>query len=265
MSDEPQKTGRPLAPGENPFEMTIPLGELREASPEAAAIKTEAQRRKARDTADAIRAHRRKYDGHGGGDLATMPEEAVHTDTFAPRRAPMVFERHDPGGDPITQEEREEFLQRYAECGVWNHSAYLVGRSGRRLRELAKQDPIFAIQVGEAVQFWRESLQGEVIRRGRFGTLKPIFNGKTGELVGHERVFSDVLLKMELEASWPSRYRVVQAPQDVNVNVNQGVMVVPGVASSRAEWEAEIAARPSSKTIPKVTRPLLKPREPTGE
>lgn len=217
-----------------------------------------AQLRKAQAEHDALFEHRLQQQANGGFDADEIADHKQFLKLDQTRTTPVnaVFYRKGDHPNAITLAEREQFLLNYMRCGVWNHAAYVVGRSGRSFRELAKTDPVFAIQVGEAVHDWREQLQGEVIRRGMYGTAEPIFAGKEGDLVGYKRVYSDTLLKMEIEASWPSRYRTTQTPQVDEVAMrNQGVMVVPGVANSVEEWKRDLRTG-SAGSGNKTTRPV---------
>lgn len=64
-------------------------------------------------------------------------------------------------------------------------------------RGFMRDSPEFAARVQEALDDFRDSLVREAVRRGRDGVDRPIY--QKGQLVGHERVFSDHLLTLELK------------------------------------------------------------------
>lgn len=206
---------------------------------------------------ESYRRARHYEDPTDGGDTDEVTQNDINIEDHTRRKfAPQVFVSK-VGGNPITIDECMSFLALYAERGIWNDCAYELGRSGKAFRDKAREDPVFAVMVGEAAQDWREKLQAEVIRRGYRGYLEPVFAGKEGEHVGYIRKFSDRLLQMELEAAWPDRYRPGHKAQaDLNLAQTSGVMVVPGVASSVQEWKDAIAKRPQSLSLQKVTRPI---------
>jgi len=52
-------------------------------------------------------------------------------------------------------------------------------------------DPSFAAEWDAALELGLDSLEDELMRRAKDGTLRPVFQG--GELVGHIREYSDTL------------------------------------------------------------------------
>jgi len=64
-------------------------------------------------------------------------------------------------------------------------------------RSFMRDSAEFSAKVSEALEVFRDSLVREAIRRGRDGVDRPIY--QKGQLVGHERVFSDHLLTLELK------------------------------------------------------------------
>lgn len=67
-----------------------------------------------------------------------------------------------------------------------------------------RDSPEASARAGEALEHFRASLVAAAVTRGRDGTLRPIF--QKGRLVGHERVYSDSLLTLELKKHFPSEY-----------------------------------------------------------
>lgn len=224
-------------------------------------VRREQDRLEAAKQRAAIDEHRYD-DAPVGGALDMVSKAQLELEENEPGKrkfAPQVFVCRQ-GGKPITIDECMAFLELYSKRGIWNQCAYELGRSGKAFRDKAREDPVFAVMVGEAAQDWRERLQSEIIRRGYHGYLEPVFAGKEGDHVGYIRKFSDRLLQMEMEAAWPERYRPGHKAQaDLNMGQTSGVMVVPGVAKSVEEWKNAIANRPKSLSLEKVTRPLNRP------
>ena len=91
---------------------------------------------------------------------------------------------------------------------------------------LRKSDPVFAARYDEALEEFAETLQREVVRRGRDGMDETVFGsmgpGAGTGAVGTRRVYSDRLLELELKRRDPS-YR---ERMTVDANLTGGVLVV---------------------------------------
>lgn len=140
------------------------------------------------------------------------------------------------------EERKAEFLRYYAATGQHNKSAYAVGITPETVRQHRKKFPEFGNAVLEAYRDFQESLETEAVRRGRGGTLKPIF--QKGMKVGEVREYSDTLLLEMLRRHIPEyRHR-----QQVDVNHTGGVLVVPEKAKDDAEFLTRFGGNPSHAT-----------------
>jgi hypothetical protein len=79
------------------------------------------------------------------------------------------------------------------------------------------------MRENEAQQVLTDALEEESIRRGLEGYQRPIY--QRGELVGHETVYSDQLLNLQLRARRPDKYR---ERVDVSGAIEQVVRQVAG-------------------------------------
>lgn len=167
----------------------------------------------------------------------------------------------------------EVFLFWYAETGLWNQSAYRAGQSATWFKEAAKHSERFNMAVAQAKTDYAEKIQAAVRSRALDGVVKPVF-GKDG-LIGYTVEYSERLLELEAKASNPERYREDRG-NSFPADVRFGVMVVPGIIASPAEWEEkygalskgmpdpQLPADPAytvggDRALTKVTRPV-KPR-----
>ena len=94
------------------------------------------------------------------------------------------------------------FLARLRETGNYREAARHASPHSEHgcvssFKSFARDSAFFAAEIGEALADFRESLVAEAVRRGRDGYDRPVY--QRGELVGHERVFSDHLLTLELK------------------------------------------------------------------
>lgn len=158
----------------------------------------------------------------------------------------------------ISPDEREAFLQALSLCGDWNHASHSVGRSGTALRELAKTDPMFSLDVQQCAQNYRELLHQELVRRIFVGDDEPVV-GKDG-ILGYVTKRSDRLLEFELKHRWPQLYSEnYKAAEDSTGQ--SGVLVVPEQLE-RGTW-SHVAANSLAKNTsadakpqPKLTKPV---------
>jgi hypothetical protein len=118
-----------------------------------------------------------------------MKSKAARTRTRTPKKAP--------------QDWAPAFLEELARCGNVSATAVKVGR--RTVYDRRSTDPVFAAAMKEALDVAVEFMEAEARRRAVDGTLRPVYQG--GELVGHVREYSDVLLIFLLKAHRPEKYR----------------------------------------------------------
>lgn len=97
------------------------------------------------------------------------------------------------------------FLEAFADLGVVSYAAHKVRKDPSTIYRRRKESTGFDAAFLEAEERALGSLEHELVRRGRDGTLKPIFQGK--ELVGHTREYSDACLIFALKARAPHKYR----------------------------------------------------------
>lgn len=136
----------------------------------------------------------------------------------------------------LDADRQKRFLMLYSETGRLCQSAIAVGVHPNTVAGLRKRDPEFDAEVKLAKEIFNESLDQEIVRRGKVGYDKPVFY--QGEEVAIVREYSDVLLLAAAKRHDPA-YR---DKQQIDVNHTGGVMIVPGKAKSPDEWVAEHGA-----------------------
>lgn len=87
---------------------------------------------------------------------------------------------------------KERFLLKLAECGLVGVACRFARIHHSTLREWEEHDVDFSFMRREAERAADELVEAEIQRRGRDGTLKPVYY--KGKVVGHVREFSDQLL-----------------------------------------------------------------------
>lgn len=128
-------------------------------------------------------------------------------------------------------EKQQEFLRVYAATGLYLKSAAAVGIDQSTVYYHRKANPEFDDAVHQAKQTFCETIEAEIVRRGRVGVDKPVF--QKGEQVGVIREYSDTLLLALAKRHIPE-YR---DKHTVDVNHTGGVLVVPGMAVDSYAWE----------------------------
>src|SRR6266545_4152345 len=105
----------------------------------------------------------------------------------------------------LTKPNREKFLKALALGWSVTHAAGLAGRSRQRFYELRECDEAFAEAWAQALDAGTDILEDEGRRRAVDGFDEAVF--QKGELVGHVRRYSDILLALLLRARRPAIYR----------------------------------------------------------
>jgi len=117
----------------------------------------------------------------------------------------------EPGAPEVSlanNETRQQiFLDALAQCGSIKRAARIASphsKSGAdaTFRGYAARSPEFSARIDEALDAYKDSLIAECQRRGRDG-----FQGRAltykGEIIGHERAYSDQLLILEMRRLMP--------------------------------------------------------------
>lgn len=137
----------------------------------------------------------------------------------------------------MAQRRRRIFLKVLAESGNVMRAAKAVGYTNSSyVRRLRREDPVFAEQWDAAMQAAGDVLESEALRRGVEGVEKPIMY--KGEIVAHERQFSDGLLQTLLKANNPEKFGDKKTIVG-EINHKGGVMIVPGMIVSEKDWEQQ--------------------------
>ena len=90
-----------------------------------------------------------------------------------------------------TTQNRKRFLAAIADSGNITAACEAARLSRAAMYAWRADDPSFAAEWDAALELGLDSLEDELMRRAKDGTLRPVFQG--GELVGHIREYSDTL------------------------------------------------------------------------
>lgn len=128
--------------------------------------------------------------------------------------------------------------------GVPATAAKVAGVTKRMVLEYAQQCREFEYECEQAEERFNDVLELEAIRRARDGIDKPIYF--KGELVGHERQYSDTLMSQLLKGR---RARVYGDKKEVNFTGGVQVVLAPvAQLDSLPTTPAGPAAVPSPKS-----------------
>lgn len=121
----------------------------------------------------------------GGYDFADLP----------PNKGPLR--------NATQRQKKSAFLREYANHGILTHAAEAVGVERSTVGRWQEADPVFAEAMAWALEQAVDLAERELIRRGREGVVKPVYQG--GKLVGTVREYSDTLLLAYLNAHGTGR------------------------------------------------------------
>lgn len=107
--------------------------------------------------------------------------------------------------DATPKKWEQRFLDAFADRGIVTYSAAAAGIDSSTVYRTLKESERFKALYEQAEEASLGQLENEMIRRGRDGTLKPVYQG--GELVGHIQEYSDTLLIFALKSRAPHKYR----------------------------------------------------------
>lgn len=107
---------------------------------------------------------------------------------------------------PITDEQKQLFLDAYSVTGLKNKACKHAGFSPASLRTLMERDPQFREAFEEAREDAVEVLEDAAWQRAVHGNEETRFD-KEGNTIGTRTVFSDGLLTTLLKANAPDKYR----------------------------------------------------------
>lgn len=143
-----------------------------------------------------------------------------------------------------TLAKQNAFLKVFASLGVIGRSAEKAGiHRDSHLRWLG-EDPDYAKRFEIAQKEAVESLETEMIRRGRDGYLEPVFY--QGEECGEIRKFSDTLLIFALKGLAPDRYRerfeLPAVPVGGNITTNVQINV-SGLSEEKLRDFLDVSAK----------------------
>jgi hypothetical protein len=115
---------------------------------------------------------------------------------------------------------KKNFIEALMQTGNVSESVKQAGTYRRTVYDWKKTDEAFAAAWEDALEHYADSLEFHADDRAK-GWLEPIFD-KEGNVVGHKRKYSDLLLMFRLKAIRPEKYRE-RIDQNVTGNVTVGL------------------------------------------
>jgi AcrR family transcriptional regulator len=97
------------------------------------------------------------------------------------------------------------FLKAFADRGIVTYSAKAAGVDASTVYRHIKESERFKSLYEQAEEASLGKLEAEMIRRGRDGVKKPVYQG--GKKVGYMQEYSDTLLIFALKSRAPHKYR----------------------------------------------------------
>jgi hypothetical protein len=143
---------------------------------------------------------------------------------------------------------KKVFLDVLSKTGDPVASAHASGYSDTRpLRRMAKEDEDFAQAWELAELASTDMLVAEAVSRATNGVAEPVYY--RGDLIGYKYKKSDTLLQFLLETLNKKKFSK-RTQQDININGQLGIAVIPMTATNADEWEkASEAAHNDQKDI----------------
>lgn len=112
---------------------------------------------------------------------------------------------HKDSLDAIPKKWEARFLEEFGDRGIVTYAAAAINRDPSTIYRWIKESPRFAALFAEAEERSLGTLENELLRRGRDGVSKPVYQGK--ELVGYIQEYSDACLIFALKSRAPHKYR----------------------------------------------------------
>lgn len=159
----------------------------------------------------------------------------------------------------ITSESIERFLEAYRQTGTVVTACLAAGLSTTSIESLRKTDPDFADEMVAAKEQWVAEFLDEKIKKiGIEGIDEPIYNTKTGVLLGFKKVIQPQVTLAYARKMDPN-YR---EKQDVAVSHSGGVMVVSAPLRDVADWKNQFGNNNKPFDDAEFT---VKPDQPAGD
>jgi hypothetical protein len=123
--------------------------------------------------------------------------------------------------------QKRRYLAGFETDGTLTTGARAARVAARTVYRWREEDDEFVIAENQARSALADKLEAEAIRRAYQGWERPIY--QRGVLVGVERCYSDMLLKMMLGALRPEKYR---EKVDISGTVDQVIRQVAGFSAA---------------------------------
>jgi hypothetical protein len=144
------------------------------------------------------------------------------------------------GSSLVREQKKKALLKGFAELGVLQPVLDRLKIDRTTYKNWRDRDPEFAAAFEQAKVAAVESLEKEMIRRGRDGWMEPVYH--KGEEVGEIRKFSDTLLIFALKGWAPEKYRerIDVKGEHQHIHLHAHRLIGPGEATT---LESESIAR----------------------
>jgi hypothetical protein len=132
---------------------------------------------------------------------------------------------------PKRHDWRPHFLDALRDTGIVTDACRIAGVARSTAYEERQRNEDFALAWHDIEQETTERMEREAVRRAAEGVERAVYH--QGEVVGHERHFSDVLLMFMLKARRPEVYR--ETTRHEHTGPNGGPITFADLAAHAAE------------------------------
>lgn len=125
-------------------------------------------------------------------------EEEMHARGFTSLWAekPKTWQQRGSMHISFNDKGKKAYLRQLAVSGQHAFSAACAGVCRSTVNKHQRNDPIFAAAIEEALEYFRDLLQGELVRRGVHGYKKQVLGGKNRDKIFELTEFSDRCLEL---------------------------------------------------------------------
>lgn len=123
------------------------------------------------------------------------------------------------------------------------------------INKLIEDDPEFAAEYKEAMTAANDVIRSEIVNRAVQGTIKDVYH--QGQVVGHERINHNDLLKFVAAARMPEEFgEKTQITGTINHNHKVGIAMIPMAAPDPDQWERLLLANKRAKAVTLESTPV---------
>lgn len=142
-------------------------------------------------------------------------------------RSPTKRKDTGPIGIRFDDKGKKMYLRQLAVSGQHAFSAACAGVCRSTVNKHKREDPIFAAAIEEALDYFRDLLQGELVRRGVHGYKKQVLGGKNRDQIFELTEYSDRCLELlgRIHIAQMNTQRLPSTAPQTNIDNSQNMVV----------------------------------------